>query len=40
MDKLDFKKAFKDLYLPPVEPMIIDIPDMTFIMTDGEGNPE
>ncbi len=39
MDKLDFKKAFKDLYLPPVEPMIIDIPDMTFIMTDGEGNP-
>ena len=39
MDKMDFKKADKDLYQPPVKPTIIDVPDMTFIMVDGKGDP-
>ncbi|GGL49957.1 GyrI-like domain-containing protein [Sporolactobacillus putidus] len=38
-DKLDYKKAFKDLYLPPKKPVIIDVPAMNFIMVDGRGNP-
>jgi len=35
----DFKKTYKDLYLPRTKPMLIDIPKMTFIMIDGKGNP-
>lgn len=37
--KFDFKKEFKDLYLPKTKPMIIDVPEMNFIMVDGKGNP-
>nr|WP_122012650.1 GyrI-like domain-containing protein [Maliibacterium massiliense] len=40
MEKLDFKKAYKDLYLPGAAPMCIDVPAMRFIMVDGEGAPE
>lgn len=39
MDKLDYKKAYKDLYMPKKTPSIIEVPDMIFIMVDGEGNP-
>lgn len=39
MDKLDYKKEYKDLYLPEKTPSIIDIPEMTFIMVDGSGDP-
>ena len=39
MDKLDYKKEFKDLYLPKTQPMEITVPAMTFIMVDGKGNP-
>ena len=35
----DFKKEYKDLYLPTVKPGLIDVPPMIFIMTDGKGNP-
>jgi hypothetical protein len=38
-DVFDFKKAYKDLYLPKTKPMLIDVPKMTFIMIDGKGNP-
>lgn len=38
-DKLDYKKEYKDLYLPKTKPMIIDVPEMTFIMVDGKGDP-
>lgn len=38
-DKLDYKTAFKDLYLPPKKPVLIDVPAMPFIMVDGMGNP-
>lgn len=39
MDKLDYKKAFKDLYLPKTQPIEITVPSMTFIMVDGQGDP-
>jgi len=35
----DFKKEFKELYQPKVAPSIIDVPEMTFIMVDGAGDP-
>lgn len=37
--KLDYKKQFKDLYLPKQEPMLVDVPAMQFIMVDGVGAP-
>lgn len=39
MKKLDFKKEYKDLYLPKNKPVLVDIPEMTFIMVDGRGDP-
>jgi hypothetical protein len=36
---LDFKKERKDLYQPKTIPSIIDVPKMTFIAIDGQGNP-
>lgn len=39
MDKLDFKKTCKDLYLPATSPSIVLVPEMTFIMVDGKGDP-
>lgn len=38
-EKLDFKKRYKDLYLPKKQPSIIEVPKMKFIMVDGEGDP-
>lgn len=38
-DKLDYKKEYKDLYVPKTKPAMIDIPEMVFIMVDGKGNP-
>ncbi|NMA15390.1 MAG: transcriptional regulator, partial [Clostridia bacterium] len=35
----DFKKEYKDLYLPKNKPGIIDVPEMRFIMVDGKGDP-
>lgn len=39
MDKIDFKKLYKDLYNPKEIPSIIHVPAMNFIMVDGHGNP-
>ena len=39
MEKLDYKKEYKDLYLPKTSPMLIDVPEMTFLTVEGEGNP-
>ena len=36
---IDFKKDFKELYQPKPAPSIIDVPEMTFIAVDGEGDP-
>ena len=39
MDKLDYKKEYKDLYQPKTKPSIIDVPEMIFIAVDGKGDP-
>jgi hypothetical protein len=39
MANLDYKKEYKDLYFPPERPVLIDIPPMSFLMVDGQGNP-
>lgn len=35
----DYKKEYKDLYLPKNKPAIIDIPEMRFVTVEGKGNP-
>lgn len=39
MEKIDYKKAYKDLYAPKTESMLIDVPAIPFIMVNGKGNP-
>ncbi len=39
MDKLEYKKEFKELYLPKNNPNVIDVPSMRFVIIDGEGDP-
>lgn len=40
MSKVDYKKDYKDLYLPKTVPVTIDLPSMAFIMVDGKGDPK
>lgn len=35
----DYKKAYKEFYLPPQKPCIIDIPEMHYVAVRGTGNP-
>lgn len=35
----DFKKEFKELYLPKKEPVIVEVPDMNYLAVRGKGNP-
>lgn len=35
----DYKKEYKDLYLPKQKPVLIDVPAINFIMVDGAGDP-
>lgn len=39
MDKLDYKKEYKDLYQPKTTPSVIDVPEMLFIAVKGSGDP-
>lgn len=39
MGKLDYKKEYKNLYIPKKEPAIITVPSIKFIMIDGKGDP-
>ena len=40
MDKIDFKTELKQLYQPgPREFTFVDVPTMTFVMVDGQGDP-
>lgn len=39
MDKLDYKKQFKELYQPPAKPVLIEVPEMIFISVSGSGDP-
>ena len=35
----DYKKEYKEFYLPPKTPELIDIPSMNFAAVRGKGNP-
>ena len=40
MNKTDFRKTLKTLYGPPAGRFeVVDVPEMTFFMVDGEGDP-
>jgi hypothetical protein len=40
MDKVkDYKKEYKDLYLPKTTPTIVDVGEMQFVAVTGRGNP-
>ena len=35
----DFKKEYKEFYLPPAQPVIVDIPAANYVAVRGKGNP-
>jgi hypothetical protein len=35
----DYKKEYKEFYLPPTKPVIVNIPPMNYIAVRGKGNP-
>lgn len=35
----DYKKEYKEFYLPPKKPGIIDVPAMNYVAVRGRGNP-
>ena len=35
----DYKKEYKEFYLPPKKPGIVDIPEMNYVAVRGKGNP-
>ena len=39
MSKVDFKKELKELYSPPKKFVLVDVPEMQFLMVDGHGDP-
>jgi hypothetical protein len=39
MSKVDFKKAYKELYIPSKKFVVVDVPEMQFLMVDGHGDP-
>ena len=39
MAKLEYKKQFKDLYVPKKKPVIITVPSINFISINGSGDP-
>jgi len=36
---MDYKKEYKDLYLPKNKPMVINVPEMCFVAVEGKGDP-
>ncbi len=39
MSKVDFKKTLKEFYAPPKQFVVVDVPEMQFLMADGHGDP-
>ena len=35
----DYKKEYKEFYMPPKKPTIVDVPAMNYIAVRGKGNP-
>lgn len=39
MEKLEYKKTYKHLYLPTTKPAILEIPPINFALIEGQGDP-
>ncbi|MEG0773729.1 GyrI-like domain-containing protein [Clostridium sp.] len=39
MEKLDYKKAYKELYLPKRTPNVVTVPKINFVVIEGQGDP-
>lgn len=39
MGKVDYKRDYKNLYIPKKEPVIVTVPAINFIMLEGTGDP-
>lgn len=39
MEKLDYKKQFKELYMPSAKPALVNVPEMIFFAVRGSGDP-
>jgi hypothetical protein len=39
MSKVDFKKTLKELYTPPKAFVLVEVPEMQYLMVDGHGDP-
>jgi len=39
MAKIDYKKEYKALYTAPNEPALVDVPSLSYLMIDGQGDP-
>ena len=39
MAKIDYKKEFKSLYTAPDEPTLVAVPPLSYLMIDGQGDP-
>lgn len=35
----DYKKEYKEFYLPPKKPVLVTIPPMNFVAVQGKGDP-
>ena len=38
-DVMDYKREYKDLYLPKATPATVNVPEMQFVAVEGKGNP-
>ena len=36
---IDYKKEYKDMYLPKTTPAIVEVDEMQFVAVEGSGNP-
>jgi hypothetical protein len=39
MKKVDYRKTMKEFYNPPRTPVIVDVPELQYLMIDGKGYP-
>ncbi|MHB8805947.1 MAG: GyrI-like domain-containing protein [Anaerolineaceae bacterium] len=39
MEKIDWKKTYKELYFPPSVPVVVEVPPIHFLMINGHGDP-
>lgn len=39
MNKKDYKKIYKDIYVPPMQPQLIELPPISYVCVEGKGDP-